>query len=264
MARKFLISAATVLAVSAGAAQATPYYLTSTVGQPWNSSSNIDAMNDVFGAGAWTQGEFETVDVTAMLGAAEFIYLDGSDGGADELEAFLTSNSAVLTSYVSAGGSVFINSAPNEGDGMAFLLGASLDATGNCRSDCDIVDPGHAIATGPFTPTATSFSGTSFSHGFVTGADTALIVDDTTGDVLLGETAWGDGLALFGSMTTVNWHDPADESASLLRNILVYGANAGSIVSLEGGESVVPVPAALPLLGTALLALGWAGSRRRA
>jgi hypothetical protein len=264
MARDFLLAAVAALAVSAGAAQATPYYLTSSNGQPWVSSSNIDAMNDVFGAGAWTEGAFETVDVTAMLGAAEFVYIDGSDVNADELENFLAAYSGQLLNYVNAGGSVLINAAPNEGDGMSFLLGASLVYGADfCDSACEATDPAHPIFNGPFSPNASSFSGNSFSHGYVTGADSALIVDGANGQVLLGQTFSGLGLAMFGSMTTANFHDPDPEAGNLLRNILAYGADAGAWVAPEGGGSVVPVPAALPLLGTALLAIGWVGSRRR-
>src|SRR5262249_17789559 len=99
-------------------------YVTSIGGEPWGSDSNIVAMDRVFGAGNWEELRFETVDAAALFSDDhEFVYLDGSDFNADALEAFLTANQALIEGYVAAGHTLFVNAAPNVGDGMSFGFG---------------------------------------------------------------------------------------------------------------------------------------------
>lgn len=73
-------------------AQDDSYYIYSNVyggAEPWYTTANSDAMNVVFGFGSWTQEFFETCDPAVVFSAnTNFVYLDGSDGFADELELF--------------------------------------------------------------------------------------------------------------------------------------------------------------------------------
>jgi len=49
--------------------------------------------------------------------------MEGGDVDATEMETFLTSNMAAIQNWVSNGGSLFLNAAPNEDNGMDFGFG---------------------------------------------------------------------------------------------------------------------------------------------
>lgn len=251
------LAAAAFLSI-ATQASASPWYLNSAGGgNPWNNTTNDTAMNDVFGAGNWNLGAFETADVATLVATNDLIFLDGSDGGANELETFLTANRATLEAFVFGGGSIFVNSAPNEGDGMDLLLGASLVNSDFCGGDCTVQAAGNAIIDGPFGTLTSVFGGSYFSHATVTGADTALIVQaGTDNGVILGETRYGAGMALFGGMTTTNFHSPGADAVALRNNILAYAAEG------VGASAAVPLPASAPLLVAGLGLIGFL--RRRA
>ncbi|WP_210397337.1 PEP-CTERM sorting domain-containing protein [Motiliproteus sediminis] len=235
-------------------AHATPTYLRSTVAAPWGQSTNEAAMDSVFGAGSWNDFRYETVDTGALFSGTDFIFMEGGDGTANEMEAFITANSASIGSFLNAGGSIFFNAAPNEGNGMNLLPGVDLVYGPGpfCGSDCNATGPHDIFTDLGFGLPGTSFGGTSFSHAIITGAVSSLI-EDLSGNTLLGELAVGNGLALFGGMTTTNFHSPQPGAAILRQNILAYAANA--VVTAE-----VPAPATLAL---ALLGLAAVGASRR-
>jgi hypothetical protein len=181
-------------------------------------------MDAVFGAGNWVDARYETVNPATLFANAEFIFMEGSDFGASELESFLTAHSAAIEAFVNGGGVVFLNAAPNEGNGMAFGFGVSLIyGAAFCSSGCNAVSGLHPIFNGPFVPVGTSFSGTSFSHGYVSGPFTSLI-RDTSARTLLAELSVGGGAVLFGSMTTPNFHSPQPNATNLRKNIIAYAA----------------------------------------
>ncbi len=92
----------------------------SSVARPWGSTSPEDAIEPAFGAGNWADLRFETVNVATLFGGAySFVYLEGSDSTANTLETFLANNRTVIEAFVADGNSLFINSAPNVGDGMS-------------------------------------------------------------------------------------------------------------------------------------------------
>jgi hypothetical protein len=242
---------------------ALPTYLRSTVGPPWGETTNEAAMDTVFGAGNWTDERYETVDVGTLLSAAtSFIYMEGGDDNADELNAFLTANAAAIASWVSAGGHLFINAAPNEGGNIDFGFGVTLNYNGgSSESDnASAVSAAHPIFNGPFTPVGTSFTGSAFSHAYLTGPLTAVIRDDSSRTVF-GTVSSGAGLVGFGGMTTDNFQDPQPQAHNLRENIIAFLAGAG------GGGGLVAVPtlqtgalvALAALLGIAALVV----SRRR-
>ena len=107
--------------VAAGAASAGNKYYANPGFDPWGMNTNQQAMDIAFGGGNWTQENYTTWNVGAIFsGNTDLVYLDGSDGGADELENFLNANMATVENWVNAGGCLFLNAAPNEGDGMSF------------------------------------------------------------------------------------------------------------------------------------------------
>ena len=203
------------------------YYIYSNVyggPEPWSTTSNTDAMNSVFGADGWNLDYFETVDPSLVFNSSTcFVFLEGGDAMADELESFLGDNLSLIESWVSSGGHLLLNSAPNEGDGMSFGFDGT---TLNYSYFTDIADAAtdHPIFDGPFTPVGTEWEGGSFGHATVLGSDwTALIVDAfATDNIVLAEKSWGEGIAIFGGMTPNYFHSPLPEADNLRANIIAY------------------------------------------
>jgi hypothetical protein len=213
-------------------------YVRDQAGEPWDEETNDEAMTAIFGEN-WEEEYFQTVDIAGLFGASvRFIYLDGGDSGADELEAFLTAHEAELKAFTDRGGRLFINAAPNEGDGMAYD-GRTLFYDSNNTSStnaAEAADPAHPIFNGPVTPVVTSYTGGSFAHALWQGTGlTPLIVghenDDSQAPVdpsrmVLAEYRNGcSGITLLGGMTTTNFHDPNPEAGNLRANIIAYAAN---------------------------------------
>lgn len=247
---------------------------------PWGQTTNEAAMDAVFGAGLWTN----TTMAADPAGAATFVpantvvFLDGSDRNALELNTYLGVNLPVIEAWVAAGGKLLLNSAPNQGANINFGFGGLTLTYPATSSIVDIVDPAGAIATTPNALPVTQFRGGSFGHAVVTdGLNplTQLIVgapaDAQAGLTVLGELVSGSGLALFGGMTTDNFHLPQPDAHNLLINILTYldtyaapAAPAAPILAGGGGGCSLNTQAEfdpmLPLL--ALLALGFLYRRK--
>jgi hypothetical protein len=229
--RFLLLVLAALAALSAPAAAQTPYYLRSNVGKPWGSSTNEQAMDAVFGANAWTNRTYEEVDEAALFATPRFIFMEGSDTNADELEAFVNANRAAIDVFLRGGGVIFFNAGAGEGDGMAYPDGSggsvAYDRNALCNLPCSSAPttapvPGHPIFAGPFA-TATSF-GPGFHRGFLSGAGIAPILVDGLSRSVLAERAVGPGLAVYGSMSDPIFHTPQPEAIHLRRNILAYAA----------------------------------------
>ena len=219
------------------------YYINSntTGGEPWFSSSNLDALAANFGEG-YTHEYFETVDVDAAFSSENcFVFLEGSDSHADELEAFLDANIDAIEAWVASGGHLLLNAAPNEGDGMSFGFDGTSLVYAYFTDNAEAADPGHPIFAGPFTPVGTNWTGTSFGHAVVTGTDLNPLNWDefSTGIWVLAEKAWGAGTVLFGGMTTNNFHSPSVEAANLRANIISYlSCTAPPVCNTPGAPSV--------------------------
>jgi hypothetical protein len=205
-------------------------YIGSNLGDPWGSTSNQTAMNSAFGAGSWTQAFFETANPATLFTVSNcFIFMEGGDFTADEMNTFLTANMTAIQNWVSLGGRLIINAAPNEGGNINYGFGGvtlnynggtSLEPNGNASAG----QTGHPIFNGPFLPVGTSFTGNYFAHAFITGGGTTALIDDTPGPSLT-QKIWGSGRVLFGGMTTSNWHTPVPNSDNLMANIIKYQAS---------------------------------------
>lgn len=209
-----------------GWAEPQAVYLRSTVGAPWEVSTNEGAMDAVFGPGNWADLRYETVDTGTLFSPDTlFIFMEGGDNNANALEAFLDANISRIEAWVTEGGRLLVNAAPNEGDGMSFGFGVDLaypDFAGAGLASAD--DPSHPILTGPFTPVATAYTGNFFSHATVSGEGITSLLSNGAGNTVLAEGDFGLGLVLFGGMTTTNFHQPQPEAANLRANIISYTA----------------------------------------
>ncbi|MBW2493934.1 MAG: PEP-CTERM sorting domain-containing protein [Deltaproteobacteria bacterium] len=236
-----------------------PFYLRSSVGAPWGASSNEAAMDVAFGVGGWVDERYETVDTNALFADASFIFMEGSSTNADEMEVFVDSHLSEINAFLWGGGVIFFNAAPNEGDGMRLPDGVAQSITLDFDLSYSTVGngptltalPGHPIFGGPL-PTSTVLSGNSFSHAFVTNVGITSLLEDEFARSVLAERLTGQGLALYGGMTTTNWHDPQPEADNLRTNILAYG----DAMSL-------PEPSSSAGLAAGLSALSLFAARRR-
>ncbi|NOQ75397.1 MAG: T9SS type B sorting domain-containing protein [Crocinitomix sp.] len=198
------------------------YYIKSNIGNPWGSTSNQGAMDDAFGALGWTQESFEAaVPGTVFAPTTSFVFLEGSDAHANELNTFLITNLALIETWVDEGGCILINAAPNEGSNINFGFGGTTLIYPSYENNVFGVDGAHPAFVGPELPTTTSMTGPYYSHGRITGAGLTNTLTNGT-DIVLTEKAWGDGQVMFGGMTTSNWHSPAPHGNNFRANLLVY------------------------------------------
>jgi PKD repeat protein len=206
----------------AGSCSGNYYYIRSNLGSPWGSTSNDAAMDAVFGAGIWTQEYFQTANPASLFSAATCtIFMDGSDFAASEFETFTNANMIAMENWVAAGGRLFLNAAPNEGDGLSYGFGGTtMNYPNGFTGTGTTVLPAHAIFNGPFLPVGTAWTGNWFAHGSIGNAGTSLI--EESGNIICSEKIYGAGVVVFGSMTSSNWHTPATEGQNLRQNILCY------------------------------------------
>jgi len=219
---------------------------------PWvgqgGEAANVAAMDLAFGAGQWvpTTMAADAGAVFDPVNGFRAIFLEGGDFDALELDAYVTANRVAIESWVARGGSLLLDSAPNEGGDMDWGFGGVTLTDGNNSGTVDAADPAHPIFNGPNAVGVTQFTGNAFGHATITDATghvMPLIVgatgDGADGLTVLGEMRYGAGLVLFGGMTTDNFHDPQPDAANLRANILHYLYNV----------SLGPVPDDDPLCG---------------
>ncbi len=207
---------------------------------PWGEITNEAAMDAVFGAGNWADLRMSGGAGPFTPGLHNFIFLEGGDGTANELSAFLAANQAAIENFVSNGGTLLLNSAPNEGGNISYGFGGVTLTYPSFSSSVVAANPTHPIFIGPFTPVLTSYTGNSFGHAVVGGGISPIIIgapgDSAAGLTVLGELSFGSGLVLFGGMTTDNWQSPQPEAANLRANIITYASGGGV------PYTAVPVP----------------------
>lgn len=210
------------------------YYMRADLDEPWccgwapYPDANPNGLNTVFGTGGWNLAFYEYADAATIFSANTcYVFCEGGENHADEMEAFIDANLPLIQNWVNGGGSLFLNAAPNEGDGMDWGFGGGTLWYPYWWAGDVYPDPAaatHPIFTGPYTPLATEYYGTSYAHAIVTGPGmTNLIVDMWDPSmVVLGEVTWGAGHVFMGGMTTASWHYPNAEAVNLRNNMHSY------------------------------------------
>lgn len=210
------------------------YYLRADIDEPWccgwapYPDANPSGFDYVFGSGGWNLAFYEYASAASIFSANTcYVYLEGGDGHTDEMEAFFDANQSLIEDWVFNGGSLFLNAAPNEGDGMNYGFGGVWLWYPYWWAGDVQAAPGmtaHPIFTGPYTPISTSYYGTSYTHAYMTGPGLTNIIDDYwyPDFPALCSATWGAGNVFFGSMTTASWHYPSLEAANLRNNMHAY------------------------------------------
>src|SRR5437867_12847692 len=94
--------------------------------------------------------------------------MEGSDNNAQAMNLFLVNNLSALSNWVAAGGSLFLNAAPNVGGNINFGFGVTLVYPDGSATNA-AANPAHPIFNGPYLPVGTIFSGNSFAHATLSG-----------------------------------------------------------------------------------------------
>ena len=207
------------------AAAGDTFYVRSNTGNPWGSTTNQASMDLAFGAGNWTEEYFETLDPLVVFNpSVRFVFMDGSDGGALAMNTFLMANLPAMEAWVSAGGSLFMNAAPNTGSNMNFGFGGSTLYYDTWPSSVTVIATGHPAFVGPNLPTTPVMTGGSYAHARIFGTGFTVLIEETGVPLnwVLVEKTWGAGKVVMGGMTTTDFHSPSLDSANYRTNLLVY------------------------------------------
>jgi len=234
-----LAAAWTSTALAAGSVA----YVSQTGGEPWGMMGNVNALNDVFGAGGWDRLDFPTA-VGNGLWDYDMIVMDGGDGATIQFIDFVNANRADMEAWTGAGGSLVIGAARWD-DYSNFDLGFGITLIYQSGPDGWADDVTHPIFDGPWGATGDYFYGNSLYHDYITGGGLTSLMTGDNGQMILGEMAYGSGhviahgltLPFFGEST--GW---SENCGTMHRNLFEYAAR-------------VPAPGALMLLGLAGLAL---------
>lgn len=217
--------------------------------EPWRKTSYKTSMTEVFGEGNWT--DYRMSEGTLPFeGGYSFIYIEGSDSTATELQNYLDANRALIETYVSNGGTIFLNSAENDLASNDLFVGfGDVHIITNYSRSVDAVDPTHTIWNGPY-PVVTTNTGGYFGHSDVrstqnniTNIITGSAGDPTEGKVVFGTFSYGNGFVMLGGMTAVDYHQPTanDENKNLLKNILSF-VGVTKVEEISGGGEANEAP----------------------
>lgn len=232
-------------------------FVRSTTGHPWgsfglNNFANLNSMDVIFGAGQWSDLRYETVNVPNMLNQHTFIYLEGGDNNAQELNTFLATNLSQLEAWVSAGNRLLINAAPNEGGNINLGFGGVTlvyDGGSTLSNDAIPFNPAHPVFDGINT---NYFTGNYMGHSLITPTNMTSMLRSAgnANNIMLSEKDWGDGKIVFGGLT-LPWYEmmdspwgPQPDLTNFGRNILEYAASGDlecppDCAGVPGGEAYI-------------------------
>lgn len=209
-------------------------------------------MDEVFGAGNWQNDNYDTLDMSAVFApSTDFIFIEGGQSDASEMQAFLTNNGATIEEWVSGGGCLLLNASPTEGDGLEFGFGASLSRAQSNSGTA--AEANHPIFNEPDVP-GTSFAGAGLSEGIISDKNLTPLILNSQQQPILGEKVSPGGRVAFGALN-FSLFDSLEQPQhnNLHRNIIHYIANCGSnyppvannltispVITKADGSTVVP------------------------
>jgi hypothetical protein len=232
---KILAVAAVSALALAGAANATGVAYMTGSSNPWDNTSNDDAMTSAFGT--WTK--YQGFDASAFTAGYSFIFLDGSDANTSQIDSFLGTNLSQLQTFVDAGGRAFVNIARNRDFGdIATGFGTSIHNKRYDTASYNASLTADGLAANLNAGGAgKSWTGFYFSHDNVNGTDTCYVAGDY--GCIFGSVSQG---LFVGGQTTANYHSSGGDQ--LLVNELKLASSGG-----VGGGVPEPGTWALMLMG---------------
>ncbi|MBS1587263.1 MAG: T9SS type A sorting domain-containing protein [Bacteroidetes bacterium] len=207
-------------------ANAAAYYVVDS--NPWGFTYNNSNMDAVFGSGNWTQGNSSTPAATIFAPGVNFVFLEAGDGNST-MATFISNNITTIENWVAAGGRLFMNAAPNYGGNQSWGFGGTTLNYPSFAGTVTTSVPSHQIFTGPATPTATTMSGNSYAHAYISGTGLTSLLYDVAfapdANPVLCYKTWGSGIVFFGGITQPWFHSPQAEAINVWQNILFYVNN---------------------------------------
>ena len=219
-----LVTLFSLLQLKASAISVTAVYMEDS--DPWGNTSNQTAMNNVFTPGGWQQYNYSTPVATIFNASIKFVMMEGSEQNSN-LPIYLAANQTAIENWVTAGGRLFINAAPNYGGSQNWGFGGTTlvySTPTTWQSPVTTAVPGHQIFLGPYTPTATSFTGNYVAHAYISGSGltTLLYGNGNTSFIDIGYKKWGSGVVFFGGCTQPGFWSPYPQSLNVWQNIFSY------------------------------------------
>ncbi len=215
---------------------------TSTVEpNPWGLTGHRDAMDAVFGSGAWDDVSYETTPAIDVFDANHsFIYMEGGNVSTNELLAYLSANQSTIENWVSNGGSLFLNFASNEVNGTSNLGFGGVTNTGEFFPITGSASvPGHPIFNGPNVPATGPYAGDFFAHNYITNGGTTLIESEYEGvsKPIVTELSFGSGIAIFGGLTAPfignnGLWTPIPNQENMFQNLIAYLSDVGGSLTV--------------------------------
>lgn len=212
------LTAGALLAAALPSAMAAPTAYLSSVSEPWNDFSNVDAMNAAFGASNWDRLQYGD-----SFTGYDLLYIDGGSDNAADMVSFLSSNQGSLETYVLGGGRLFINAATEWQTTFDLVFGATSTEQGIDQRSYSAFAVNAANPL--FTGAGTSWDGYFFAHNEIStsGGFSDLMVDEL-GRTLLTGGFFGSGYVMLGSQTNTAFHAPVagSDPFQLRVNELLY------------------------------------------
>jgi len=230
---KSILSLLVLSILSHFSSNATPYLVLDS--NPWNQTFDQGAMDAVFGSGNWNQANYATAAATIFQPSTEFVMLEGGDNNSN-MGGFVTANISLIESWVAAGGRLFMSAGPNYGGNMNWGFGSTILTYQVLASNITTSVPADQIFTGPFTPTATSFTGGYPAHAWIDGTGLTSLLYDMNfapdAHPVLAYKAWGSGVVFFSGCTGPFAWSPTPQAYNVWNNIfsLVNTINASCLV----------------------------------
>lgn len=187
-------------------------YMSSDGSEPWNSDSNLRAMDHTFGAGHW-----DRINFGDSINGYSFVYVDGGDFAGSGYYNYISANKGMLENYVTDGGRLFLNAATNghQGEAHGLVFSATTEEGGIGYSDNGYaVDPLSSL----FIGAGTSWNGNFFAHNnIIGGSGLEIMITGDNGQTILAGGPIGSGYLLLGGQTNTSFHTSSSGSPLGLR-----------------------------------------------